>query len=169
MFFTRTQRYQFGMPKEDLRKQLLAERVNIHHMEFEIFEYEGVIRIVPNDEDATGIKTLPVTYVDLKGEGNATKVTVTSKMRKIDSGGPILIVIFCTFMLIAAGILLYVDPKQTQIPYTLLGIGLLFITLFTVRMQTGYFDYVRKIRAYIRSKGVPVNSANVNLPFAPQA
>jgi hypothetical protein len=90
-------------------------------------------------------------------------------MRQIDSGGPILIVIFCTFMLIAAGILLYVDPKTTQIPYTLLGIGLLFISLFTVRMQTGYFDYVRKIRSFVKSKGAPMNSVKLNLPFAPQA
>jgi len=153
------------MPKEDLKRRLIGDRVQIHHLDFEIFENEQVIRIIPHDEQiGNAIKTLPITDVDLKEEGNATKVTITSRMRKIDSGGPFLIVIFCSFMLIASGILLYVDPKETTIPYVLSGIAIAILSLFTIRMQTGYFDYVRKIRNYVRGKA-DGSLADVKVPL----
>jgi hypothetical protein len=148
-----------------LKSRLIGEHVRIHQLDFEIFENDQIIRILPHDEQiGNAIKTLPITDVDLKEEGNKTKVTITSRMRKIDSGGPFLIVIFCSFMLIASLILLYVDPKETTIPYVLLGIALSILTLFTIRMQTGYFDYVRKIRDYVKSKGEHT-LANVNAPL----
>ena len=71
-------------------------------------------------------------------------------MRKIDSGGPQLIVIFSSFLIVAAIILLFVGGER-QITYTLLGIGTLIFTIFFIRMQMGYFDYVRKIRNYIKN------------------
>jgi hypothetical protein len=72
-------------------------------------------------------------------------------MRKLDSGGPILIMFFCLFLILASVILKAVDgePKMT---YSLFGIGSGIFIVFFVRMQMGYFDYIRKIRHYVKSQ-----------------
>ena len=82
-------------------------------------------------------------------------------MRKIDSGGPQLVVIFCAFMFIASFILLYVGGER-MITYTLLGIASTIFAVFLVRMQMGYFDYVRKIRAFVKSR-LETNDTNLSV------
>ena len=152
MFFTRTHRYKFPISKEDVKNRLVGKHVQIHNLDFEILEKDHTLSIIPHAEQVNAIKTLPITHVDLKEEGGKTNVVITSKMRKLDSGGPLLIVIFCGFMLGASVVLFFAAPNEQQIQYTLLGIGLSIFTVFTIRMQMGYFDYVRKIRAYVKSK-----------------
>lgn len=156
-FFTRTQKYDASIPKEAFKNNLIGKHVRIHDMDFEVFEKDHVLRIIPHAEQVTTIKTLPITNVDIREEGNRTKVVVTSKMRKLDSGGPMLVVIFCTFLLVSAVILLRVGGER-MITYTLLGVGSLIFSIFCVRMQMGYFDYVRKVRAYVKS--------GLNMPVA---
>lgn len=46
--------------------------------------------------------------------------------------------------------LLYVG--EPSIAYTLMGASVGIFTIFWVRMEMGYFDYVRKIRAHVKSK-----------------
>ena len=74
-------------------------------------------------------------------------------MRKLDSGGPMLVIIFCAFMLIAATVLFMVQDAEPPLPYTLAGISTFTLIVFSIRMQTGYFDYVRKIRAICKEQG----------------
>jgi len=149
--FTRTQKYQSSTPREDLKNRLVGHHVKIHNMDFEVFEKEQSLRIIPHAEQEEGIKTLPITKVEMKQEGNKMKVVVTSKMRKLDAGGPLLIVIFCSFLILAAIILLLVGGEP-KIIYSLLGIGTGILIVFFVRMQMGYFDYIRKIRSYVESQ-----------------
>jgi hypothetical protein len=124
-------------------------------MDFEVFEKDRMLRIIPHAEQETNIRTLPITHIELKGKGTDTQVVINSKMRKIDSGGPLLIVIFCTFMLIAA-ILFFVFGKQEYLSftYTLLGISIAIFLVFWLKMEAGYFDYIRKIRDYIKKESV---------------
>jgi hypothetical protein len=162
MFFTKTHKYHFSIPKEDLKNRLLGNHVKIHNLDFEVFEKEDSLHIIPPAEQVEAIKTLPITNVNMKEEGNSkTRVVITSKMREFDAGGPMLIVIFCTFMFAASMVLLYVggDPLVT---YFLLGISVFIFTIFYIRLQLGYFDYVRKVRDYVKSKAEPV-AANVNI------
>ena len=151
MFFTRTQRYLASTPKEDLINRLIGNHVKIHDMDFEVYEKDHSLRIIPHAEQSEGIKTLPITRVEMNEEGNKMNIVVTSKMRKLDSGGPILIMFFCIFLILASFILMAVDgePKMT---YSLLGIGSGIFIVFFIRMQMGYFDYVRKIRSYVKSQ-----------------
>ena len=148
--FTRTQKYQSSTPKEDLRSRLVGHHVKIHNMDFEVYEKEQSLRIIPHAEQEQGIKTLPITKVEMRQDGDKMSVVVTSKMRRLDAGGPLLIVTFCTFMVIAAIILMLVGG-ELRIAYALLGIASCIMTIFFVRMQMGYFDYVRKIRSYVQS------------------
>ena len=120
-------------------------------MDFEVYEKDQSLRIIPHAEQAEGIKTLPITRVEMKEEGNKMNVVIISKMRRLDSGGPMLLMFFCTFLIIASLILMAVDgePKLT---FSLLGAGTGILVLFFVRMQMGYFDYIRKIRDYVKSQ-----------------
>jgi hypothetical protein len=152
MFFTRTHKYHSSVRKEEFKNNLIGKHVKIHNLDFEVFEKDNQLRIIPHAEQINDIKTLPITQVDLKEEGNKTKVIITSKMRKFDSGGPQLVVIFCGFLLGAAVTFQYLSGDKL-VTYILLGVDAFVFTLFCVRMQMGYFDYIRKIRAYIKSKG----------------
>ena len=154
MFFTRTRNFHFSVPKEDLKNRLIGRHVKIHNLDFEVLEEDNRLSIVPHAEQVDAIKTLPVTTVDMKEDGGKTKVVVTSKLRQFDSGGPMLIMIFCIFMFGASIVLLYIG-NEPLITYTLLGISVLIFSTFWIRMEMGYFDYVRKIRAYVKSKGAP--------------
>ena len=153
MLFSRTYRYQSAMPIEDIKSRLLGKHMRVHDMDFEVFEKDLMLRIIPHAEQETTIKTLPITHVELKGSGSKTQVVISSKMRKIDSRGPLLIVIFCTFMLIAA-LLFFLFGKQEYLSftYTLLGISIAIFIVFWMRMETGYFDYIRKIRDHIKTQ-----------------
>jgi hypothetical protein len=141
------------MPIEDIKSRLLGKHMKVHDMDFEVFEKDLMLRIIPHAEQETTIKTLPITHVELKGKGNKTQVVISSKMRKIDSGGPLLIVIFCTFMLIAA-LLFFLFGKEEYLSftYTLLGISVAIFLIFWMRMETGYFDYIRKIRDHVKTQ-----------------
>ncbi len=150
MFFTRTQRFHSNVRKEDLKRRLVGNHVKIHDLDFEVTEKDHMLRIIPHAEQVNAIKTLPITHVDVKEKGDKTNIVVTSKMRKFDAGGPQLVIIFCTFLLLASMVLLYVG--EPSIAYTLMGISVGIFSIFWVRMEMGYFDYVRKIRAHVKSK-----------------
>lgn len=153
MLFSRTYRYSSSMPVEDIKGRLVGKHVTVHNLDFEVFEKDRQIKIIPHAESIQAIKTLPITHIELNRDGNKTKVVISSKMRKIDQGGPLLIVVFCVFMLIG-GIVAY-NLRQEMVMYaSLLGISLVLFTIFWYRMEAGYFDYVRKIRDYIKKESV---------------
>ncbi len=151
MIFSRTYRYQSAMQIDDIKDRLVGKHVKVHDMDFEVSEKDYILRIIPHAEQETTIKTLPITHVELKGKGNQTQLIISSKMRKIDSGGPMLIMIFCAFML-AAALLLFIfgEEEYMSFTYTFAGIALAIFLVFWMRMESGYFDYVRKIRDYIK-------------------
>lgn len=152
MLFTRTYRYRIQKPIEDARRQLVGQRVRIHHLDFEVYEKDRMIKIIPHAENVDGLRTLPITHVEFEGRGDQqTKVKITAKMRRIDKGGPMLIIIFCLF-LVGAALLLGLYGKEGFLPYVLVmgGLALLVFVIFWIRMESGYFDYVRKIRDFVR-------------------
>ena len=152
--FTRRSTFHFALSKEELKRRLVGDHVRIHNLDFEVLDKGNKLSIIPHAEQVEVIKTLPITSVVFKEEGSNTKVVVTSKMRQLDSGGPFLVLLFCTFMLVAAVVLLKMN-SEPAIAYTLLSISFSMLTLFMIRMQTGYFDYVRKVRHYVKSKAQP--------------
>ena len=153
MFFTRTHQYNCSIPKDDFKNLLIGKHVRIHNLDFEVFEKDHSLSIIPHAEQVDAIKTLPITHVEFKEKGDKTNVVITSKMRKIDVGGPQIIVIFCAF-LFAASIVLFFTSNEPVLSYMLLGTSLAIFILFWVRLQMGYFDYVRKIRAYVKDRAV---------------
>jgi len=166
MFFTRTHSFNSPVSKKELQKRLLGEHVRIHNLDFEIVDRENALVIIPYSEQEESIKTLPITDVDISEEGGQSKVTLTSKMRPADSGGPNLILIFCFFLFLAAFILHMVDKNgDWTVTYILLGIDVFIFSMFIFRLRTGYFDYVKKVHGYVQSKGDAIG-ANIKASVA---
>ncbi len=139
-----------------MRSKLLGQHMNLHNLDFEVQEKdERTLRIVPHAEQITEVKTLPITHVAFKKSSNASKtqVIISAHMRRIDSGGPMLVVIFCIFMLVAATLGHFLSSEDYD-AYTLplFGLGALIFIIMWVRLESGYFDYVRKIRDHIKEQ-----------------
>lgn len=155
MVFSRTYRYNSNLSAEDIRRRLMGQHMKVHNLDFEVSEKGQTLRIIPHAEEVESVKTLPITHVDFKGRGTQTQVVISSKMRRIDKGGPMLVVIFCLFLLIAGLVAFLVgdkDASYAMYAYVLAGIGALIFAIFWMRMETGYFDYVRKIRNHIKQQ-----------------
>jgi hypothetical protein len=155
MIFSRTYRYVSSISEEDIKGRLLGKHMKVHDLDFEVSEKGKMLKIIPHAEQVTDIKTLPITHVEFKGKGGKTHIVLNSKMRKIDSGGPMLIMVFVSFMVIAALLLMFFGGNQyNTYTYTLGIIGLVIFAIFWTRMERGYFDYVRKIRDFVKKQAV---------------
>jgi hypothetical protein len=95
---------------------------------------------------------LPITHIDLEGSGNETRLRVSYKIRKIDQGGPYLLMIFCLFMLLGA-VAFYINNEQT-LAILFMAIFLVFFGGFWAKMQSGYFDYAVQIKKYLKEKAL---------------
>ncbi len=134
---------------ELLKYRLVGNHITIHRHDFEVLEDEQLLSIIPVVEEDSRRSTLPITQVELKEEGNKTEMVITSRMKAIEAGAQMLMMLFCGFFLVASLVLMYVgnDPKVT-LSFT--AISLLIFVFFLIRLQLGYFDYVRRIRAYVK-------------------
>ena len=153
MLFSRHFRYHTSMSAEEIKKRLVGTHVKVHQLDFEIYEKEHMIKIIPHAEQETSIKTLPITHVEFSGKGDKTQVHISSKMRKIDKGGPLILLTFCFFMLAAALIMLIsLQGEGFEVfAFPMLGVSILVFIIFWIRLESGYFDYIRKIRDYVKS------------------
>lgn len=156
MLFTRHYRYSTPMPEEEIKKRLIGQHVRIHDMDFEIYDKDRMLKIIPHAEQETHIKTLPITHVEFKGKGNKTDIVISSKMRKIDKGGPLILLFFCFFLMAAALVMLFsIKEEGFEIyAYPMIAVSALVFIIFWVRLESGYFDYIRKIRNYVKERSV---------------
>lgn len=152
MFFSRTHEFALPGSKDEFRNRLLGKRMKIHNLDFEVVENDYALNIIPHAENEHAIKTLPITELEFRDDSGKTRVVMKFKLRKLDAGGPQLILIFCTFLLIAS-VTLFFTSKDIKLSMVILAICLLIFTTLMVRLQTGYFDYVRKIHNYVKKGG----------------
>lgn len=152
MIFNRTLKVKTRMSAEAIREKLLGRKINIHSLDFEVFDRGDMLKIIPHAENATGLKTLPITHI-IYGNNGAQDVilTIKTKPRRIDAGGPYMVVIFGIFMIVVATGFYLFQPKNFLISAVIGGAALVFLTVFAIRMQTGYYDYVRKLQKFIKN------------------
>jgi hypothetical protein len=152
MLFTRRHEYDFSIPKEHLRYHLIGDRIHIDGLDFRVMEDEQHFSILPEPEDRVTARSFPLTEMQLESEGNRTKVVITSRLRKVDTGLPLVLMMFCVFLLIGSAVLLYIghEPEATV---TLWVLTLALLTLLIVRLQQSYFGYVRRIHSHIKHSG----------------
>ncbi|MFT4061799.1 MAG: hypothetical protein QM642_05505 [Edaphocola sp.] len=152
MLFQRTYQVNTALSVSDIKRKLVGRHLQVHELDFEVTEKEDMLKIIPHAEEEGGLKTLPITHVEMVGNGvHATKIKMVSKPRKIDIGGPYIIVIFCLFCILGASGFYVFNPKESfWPPLTMIGVGMLVFIIFWFRMETGYFDYTRKIRDFVK-------------------
>lgn len=163
MLFTRHFKYQTSCSADEIKQRLIGKHVKIHNMDFEIYDKDRMVKIIPHAEQETNIKTLPITHVEFKGKGNKTDVHISSKMRKIDKGGPMILLIFC-FFLLASALVMLLSIKEDGFEiyaYPMIAVSLLAFIIFWIRLESGYFDYIRKIRDYVKQQCVVDNKAAI--------
>ncbi len=148
MLFARTYRLSTNNSVDAIKTALLGKMFKVHNLDFEVYESDQCIKIIPHAENEKDLKTLPITHVDLEGRGDTTNLKVSYKIRKIDQGGPYLLVTFCVFLIIGS-VALYVNQEQT-LSALMLGIGIVLFGIFWAKMQVGYFDYASKIKRYLK-------------------
>jgi hypothetical protein len=154
MIFNRTYRFKTPLSITEAKDRLVNKHFMVHHLDFEVLDKQQLLKIIPHAENSQNLKTLPITHVEMQGLGNTgTRVIVTAKPRKIDVGGPYLIVIFCLFCIIGGSLFYYLYRTERNMEsLVMVGIGLLIFILFWVKMETGYFDYIRKIKSYVHTQ-----------------
>ncbi len=150
MIFTRTRRYTLPVSREDFINRLAGKHFRIHDLDFEVYDQETLLKIAPHAEDLNEIRTLPITDVDVIKKGNANEVVLTSRIRVIDYGGPLLVMMFCAF-LFCSSLVMFLMGGEPFITYLLLGASLLVFSIFWIRMERGYFDYVRKLEKFVKT------------------
>lgn len=150
MIFRRYYTFQSKQNAETLRQKLLGQHLKVHNLDFEIFDKGDAIKVIPHAEGDEHVHTLPITSLKIKSNGSGSTIKMLSKPRRIDIGGPYLLMFFVTFAFIA-GVLLYVygDGAYNTTAYILVGIAALIFFLLWLRMEQGYFDYIRKIKKWI--------------------
>ena len=146
--FTRSNSYLTSCSREELKNRLVGSHVKIHNLDFEVTEDNQSLTIVPHAEAIDEIKTLPITTVSFGQDGSATRIKLTSTMRKLDQGGPMLMLIL-VLLLFVTGSLLYFAFKDHLASFIVLGVAVAILATFWVRMEMGYFDYVRKVQRFI--------------------
>ena len=150
MIFSRSYTLQSKKNQDELRQYLVGQHLKVHDLDFEISIRNEDVKIIPHAEAEDHIYTLPITRLRFTSSGTGTMIKMRSKPRRIDIGGPYLIMIFVLFMIVA-GILLYLlgEGKYTNTAYMLCGIAILIFAVLWFRLEMGYFDYIRKIRKWV--------------------
>lgn len=151
MIFRRYYQFQSKQNSEELKKKLLGQHLKVHQLDFEIFDKGDSIKVIPHAEIDDHVHTLPITRLKIKSNGSGCTVRMLSKPRRIDIGGPYLLMIFITFAIIA-GVLLYIygNGQYNLTAYILIGIALAVFIVLWIRMEQGYFDYIRKIKHWVK-------------------
>jgi len=154
MLFTRTYVYKSTASVHDIKNRLLGDPIKVHTLDFEVSEKGQVLSIFPLAEEITEIRILPVTHIKLHDKGSKTQIIIKSEMHRPDAGGPMLVVGFCVSLFIVA-IMFFIFGKEDYafFTYVLSSIGLLIFIGFWIRLETGYFDYMRKVRDFVKHAG----------------
>lgn len=153
MIFRRSYSLNAHLSGEEMRKKLIGKHFDVHGLDFEVMEKEGIMKIIPHTEFAEEkVYTLPITHLIVQEDGGKTKIKMKCKPRRIDIGGPTIALFFILFIT-AAGIIMYLSHLEDygSLSFILMGFGALMLIIFGLRMNAGYFDYIRKIKKWVKS------------------
>lgn len=145
--FTKIFYHPVHMTKEMVRQRLLGKHMNIHDLDFEVMESERALRVVPHAEQIDSIMTLPVTRIDVVEKDGATQLKMVSHIRKMDAGGPILLMILMLLLASASAVLWM--AREHFFSMIMGSIFLAILLGFLYKLQVGYYDYVRKTQLNI--------------------
>jgi hypothetical protein len=153
MIFNRTLSFKTNHDTSEIKQRLVGKKVHVHQLDFEVVERDDVVKIIPHAEDVDGVTTLPITHVLFNQKGRDTVVRVKTHPRRIDVGGIYILLILLVFFFIAGTCLLYfAGDLYGGVAKVMLAVAALVSVVFWIRMELGYFDYVRKLYRWVKTE-----------------
>lgn len=150
MLFTRQFQFNCSKNAETLYKHFLGKHLTIHQLDFEVYDEGDHLKVIPHTEDSDQIYTLPITKVMISPDNKGASIKLKFSPRHIDIGGPYLLIIFIVFAIISGLLLLWYNTN-VQTAYLIIGLAIGVLSIMWYRMERGYFDYIRKIKKWIKS------------------
>lgn len=150
MLFTRQFQFNCSKNAETLYKHFLGKHLTIHQLDFEVYDEGDHLKVIPHTEDSDQIYTLPITKVMISPDNKGASIKLKFSPRHIDIGGPYLLIIFIVFAIISGLLLLWYNTN-VQTAYLIIGLAIGVLSIMWYRMERGYFDYIRKIKNWIKS------------------
>jgi hypothetical protein len=150
MIFNRTYNFKSSKTLSALKQSMVGKHINLHQLDFETVERDDVIKIIPHAEESEGVTTLPICNITIKEKNNKTYLAMETHPRRIDIGGPYILVILCLASFFAGFFMaIYGGVMQQSSSKIMMGLGLGVFILFWIKMEFGYFDYVRKLKSWV--------------------
>jgi hypothetical protein len=155
MIFNRSYTFKTTKKAKEVQNSIVGKHVEVHKIDFEVFQNDEVIRIIPHAEEHDEILTLPISRVNIQEDEKGSTVRIDTHPRKIDVGGPYLLLLICVGAFIGGFLLRnFNDGMYTDVgTYFMLGALATFI-IFWIKMELGYFDYVRKLSSWVKKQAL---------------
>lgn len=150
MLFTRQFQFNCSKNAETLYKHFLGKHLTIHQLDFEVYDEGDHLKVIPHTENSDQIYTLPITKVMISPDNKGASIKLKFSPRHIDIGGPYLLIIFIVFAILSGLLLLWYNTN-VQTAYLIIGLAIGVLSIMWYRMERGYFDYIRKIKKWIKS------------------
>ncbi|MEZ5047748.1 MAG: hypothetical protein R2831_12240 [Chitinophagaceae bacterium] len=151
MIFRRYYNLKSKKSAKEVTAKLLGNTFNVHNLSFEITQRDNNIKVIPHAEKSEKIYTLPITRLKVTDNKTGSSIKMMSKPRRIDIGGPYLLLIFIFFAIVAAFVIYFYKKDYINSAYVLAIVALFTFIILWIRMEMGYFDYIRKIKKHIQS------------------
>ncbi len=152
MIFRRYATFKSAKNANELKTNFLGQHFKIHDLDFEIMGDDDIIRVIPHAETEDHVYTLPITRLRFIPSDNGTIIKMLAKPRRIDIGGPYLLMIFVCFMIIASILLITLgEGAYNTTAYILFGAAIAIFAILWFRLEQGYFDYIRKVKSWVKS------------------
>ncbi len=155
MIFDKKYKIPLEVTPETFKERVLGEHFKVHHLDFEVYDHvepDGIIKIFPHAESVSRTTTLPITHLTIVKDNSETgnHIEAFFHIRRIDKGLPLFFLLLFLGTLIAGIIGLNYEAlaKTSKI---FIGLGAVGLLLTYLKLNSGYYDYIRKIRAWVET------------------
>ncbi|KXK42680.1 MAG: hypothetical protein UZ11_BCD004001153 [Bacteroidetes bacterium OLB11] len=136
MIFRRSYTFNTNKDADKLKSALLGKHLSIHNIDFEIFDKDGAVKVIPHAENDETVHTLPITELKFSQQGKNTIIKMKSKPRRIDIGGIQLTLAF-SFFLFLASIVIFLSLKNSYSNVSYILFGLSFVIFYCSLVSYG--------------------------------
>ncbi len=156
MLFDKKYKIPLQVSPEVFKERILGQHFKVHDLDFEVYDHvedDGIIKIIPHAESvARTTNTLPITHLSIEKDDSTTGEHIEAffHIRKVDKGLPLFFILLFSGLVIA-GIIGINYEALAKTSKLLLGIGAVGLLITFLKLNRGYYDYIRKIRAWVET------------------
>ncbi len=138
-------------------KRVMGKRFHVHDLEFEVYDApneKGEIKIIPHSENVRRTTTLPITLISVFENSEPPYVLAHYHMRSIDIGLPKFLTIFFAGMFLFGIITFFSSQGFKSTGMIFMSIALIGFLIMLIRLNSGYYDYIRKINHWLEAQAM---------------